>query len=134
MLSAQKELPSIPPFEKRETDMEYEKIDVPGKISFIKKIDVRYDDIDINRHANNSNYLIWALETLEDDFRLNHFVKSIDIKYRKETGLGGCVVSETEKREEAGEFVTIHLIKDSSNNEELCSLKIKWQCENTRIR
>lgn len=122
MLPIQKILDFMPAFEKRENDLDYGKVDGFDESTFSKIFDVRFDDIDVNKHANNSNYIVWALETLPDDFRLNHYVKSIDIKYRKEIGLGAKVQADVF----VGEDYTLHKISDCSNNEELCSLKIEW--------
>lgn len=122
MLPMQKVLDFMPAFEKRENDLEYGKVDSFDVVTLSKTFDVRFDDIDVNRHANNSNYIVWALETLPDDFRLKHWAKNIDIKYRKEVGLGASVRADVF----VGENYTLHKILDCSNDEELCSLKIEW--------
>lgn len=122
LLPMQKVLDFMPAFEKRENDLEYGKVDSFDVVTLSKTFDVRFDDIDVNRHANNSNYIVWALETLPDDFRLKHWAKNIDIKYRKEVGLGASVRSDVF----VGENYTLHKILDCSNDEELCSLKIEW--------
>ena len=83
------------------------------------------DDIDVNHHANNSDYVVWALESLPFEFRLEHAPKKIDIKFRKEIGLGGTVVSEAAMIQN-DELITLHSIKRKSDNEELASLKIVW--------
>src|SRR5574344_1013385 len=108
MLPMQKTLDFLMPFEKKEND-------------------VKYDDIDVNQHANNCNYIIWALETLPQDFRLKHSPKSIDIKYRKEVGLNGKVLSQAELIQNGNSKQTLHLIKDSESNEELTTVLINWQ-------
>ena len=82
-----------------------------------------FDDIDVNKHANNSNYLVWALETIPYEFRLNNSSKVIDIKYRKEISLGGKVISSVQK----DDCVTTHHLIDSSSKEELCSLRVEWR-------
>ena len=122
MLSLQKTLPMMFPFEKRETDLIYEKFDLPDTHDFIKEFNVRFDDVDVNEHANNSNYVVWALETLPYDYRNSHRINTMDIKYRKETTYGHSVISET--KHIADDNVTIHLLKDKDNNEELCCIKI----------
>lgn len=127
MLPMQKTLDFLMPFEKRENDLEYAKIELPQNATYQKEYDVRYDDIDVNQHANNCNYIIWALETLPQDFRLKHSPKSIDIKYRKEVGLNGKVLSQAELIQNGNIKQTLHLIKDSESNEELTTVLINWQ-------
>ena len=60
------------PFEKRETDLNYNKIKPIQKIDNEQIFNIRYDDIDVNTHVNNSNYIIWAFETLNQDFLNNN--------------------------------------------------------------
>lgn len=123
MLPASKVLPMMISFEKRDDDLEYNKIEPVETVTYSKEFEVRFDDIDVNRHANNCNYIIWALETLPQDFRLNHSPATIDIKYRKEVGLNGHVLSQVSQNGNT----TVHVIRDLSDNEELCSVKIQWK-------
>ena len=133
MLPMQKVLDFVPKFEKRENDLEYDKIEIPQNIKddktseFYEKVfEVHFDDIDVNHHANNSNYMVWALEVLPVDFRLEYTPKVIDIKYKKETSVNKKVCSEVIKFLENNKIVTIHTIKDKETEEELTLLKIQW--------
>lgn len=122
IISAQKSLPFISPFEKREDDLIYDKIEAIENINYTKEFNVRFDDIDTNHHVNNSNYIIWALESLPYEFRLHHTPKIINIRYKKEISLGGKILSEAQHK---GEY-SLHTIRDASSQEELCSLKMEW--------
>lgn len=126
MLPMQKTLPFLFPYEKKEDDLEYGKVEAFEAPDTVKEFEVRFDDIDVNHHANNCNYIIWALETLPIDFRQQNSVKTIDIKYRKETGLNCKVLSEFKIENN----ISTHFIKDSKSDEELCSLRIEWVKEN----
>lgn len=126
MLPMQKVLDFLKPFEKQDGDLEFGKIDALNEITYKKEFDVRFDDIDVNRHANNCNYIIWALETLPDDFRLEHYAKTIEIKFKKEVSLGARVVSSVQKINVDGRIVTLHEIKDFHAGEELTVVKIVW--------
>lgn len=127
MLPMQKALPQMIKYEKKEEDFEFEKIPQIEKVNFSKEFDVRFDDADVNKHANNANYIIWALETLPHEFRMKNHAKTIDIKYRKEICAGAKVLSQTQSiKESTDKNTTLHFLYDSENNEELCSLKIVW--------
>lgn len=123
VLPAAKILNMMIPFEKRDSDLEYMKVLPVENILYSKEFDIRFDDIDVNKHANNSNYIVWALETIPYEFRLNNSPKVIDIKYRKEISLGGKVISNVQK----DDCVTTHHLIDSSSKEELCSLRVEWR-------
>ena len=126
LLPMQKTLPMMIPFEKRDDDLAYSKIEPIENVSYIKDFDVRYDDIDVNHHANNSNYIVWALETLPCEFRKTHCAKIIDIRYRKEIGLNGKIFSTVEEKKDLDFVYTLHSIKNAQTEEELCDIKVCW--------
>lgn len=55
---------------------------------------VRYFDIDLNGHVNNSKYLEWMYDTLGYDFLSCHFPRHIHLKYNREVSPGGAISSE----------------------------------------
>ena len=115
---------SLPDYQKREDDLEFEKIPPIEKPAFTKEFRIRFDDIDINKHVNNANYPAWALECLPFDFRNSHSPKSVDIYYKKDIDTEGKVLSEAYFDKDT--LTTIHSIKNASTLEELCTMKIEW--------
>lgn len=114
----------MPAIEKRETDLQFEKILPPEKTDFEKVFEVRYDDIDVNQHVNNANYIIWAFETLPYEFKAKHKLKTLDIVYKKEIAFGNKVVSSVELNKETR--TSTHVLKNEENGEELCFISAKW--------
>ena len=57
---------------------------------------VRYFDLDMNGHVNNSKYLEWMFEVVDFDFLKGHVPKTIDLKYVKEIHYGSDIVSRVE--------------------------------------
>lgn len=49
-----------------------------------KDLDVHYQHIDYNSHANNAHYLSWFLEAIPAEFHQHNQLKSIEIIYRHE--------------------------------------------------
>lgn len=45
---------------------------------------VRYFDLDSNRHVNNARYFDWLLDPLGADFLMHHCVRTVAIRYRHE--------------------------------------------------
>ncbi len=54
---------------------------------------IRYFDIDMNGHVNNSKYLEWMYDALEYDFLLEHHPVHVQLKYVKEVSPGGHISS-----------------------------------------
>lgn len=110
-------------FISNETDLSFQKVPQIENVDFEKEFEVRYNDIDVNRHANNGNYIIWALEPLDADFRTHHKLKTIDMIFKKEAKLGEKLTSQVQILENN---TTIHVLKHSETNEDLCVLCCKW--------
>ena len=61
-----------------------------------KDYHVRFYDLDMNGHVNNSKYLDWIFEVMGADFLANHIPQKINLKYVKEVRPGGMITSRYE--------------------------------------
>lgn len=125
ILPMKKVLDFIPEFVSRENELEYNKIKPLEKVDFEKSFEIRYEDIDVNQHVNNANYIVWAFEPLPIEFKLSHKMKSLDILYKKEITYGHNVLSQIEFDE--GNKTSIHVLKNAETEEDLCFLSVKWK-------
>ena len=110
------------PHEKRETDLIYEKVRSPQRIDREKVFEIRFDDLDVNRHVNNTNYIVWAFETLDFEFRKEMILKTLDIVFKKEIQYGQNVLSQAE----ISDNKTVHSIKNAATGEDLCLISAEW--------
>lgn len=113
----------FPPFEKREDDLSFPKVNQLDSYDSEKVFDVRYDDIDVNQHVNNANYIVWAFEALPLEFRKNHKPKTIDLVYKKDISYGNKVKSKIKIEND----MTYHLLTNQENDEPLCVVSAQWQ-------
>ena len=109
-------------FEKREDDLIYGKTKPLQNIDLEKIFEIRYEDIDVNKHANNANYIVWAFEPLGLDFRLSKKLKSLDLLFKKEIKYGNKVLSQVEIFENS----TNHVLKNAETGEDLCLICANW--------
>lgn len=116
---------TMPVFQKREEDLQFNKIQPIEKFDYEKVFEIRYDDIDINQHVNNANYIIWAFEVIPYEFKSQHRIKTLDIIYKKEIAFGHKVISQLEINEQ--EKTTNHVLKNETTGEELCFLNVVWE-------
>lgn len=84
---------------------------------------VRYDDIDINKHVNNAVYALWASESIDAEYRFEHFPNEIEICFKKETYYGATVAVRTQLLQNESQ----HSIIDENSGAELAQCLIKWQ-------
>lgn len=57
---------------------------------------VRFFDLDMNGHVNNSKYLEWMYDALEPNFLNQHIPQTVALKYTKEIHQGSTVYSRAE--------------------------------------
>lgn len=57
---------------------------------------VRFYDLDMNGHVNNSKYLDWIFEVMGADFLTKHIPRKINLRYVKEVKPGGMITSAVE--------------------------------------
>ena len=108
--------------EKREDDLNYGKIRLPETFNIEKVFDVRFDDLDVNKHVNNANYIVWGFEPLDFDFRRAHKLKTVDMVFKKEITYGAKVLSQGY----VDNNKTTHVLKNAETGEELCLINAEW--------
>ena len=119
---ALKSNPYMTLYEKQADDLVYGKIKPLEKIDIEKIFEIRFDDLDVNQHVNNANYIVWAFEPLNFEFRKNHKLKNIDMVFKKEITYGAKVISQIE----IFDNTTNHILKNAETNEDLCLIKAEW--------
>ena len=62
-----------------------------------KDYHVRFYDLDMNGHVNNSKYLDWIFEVMGADFLTQYIPKKINLKYVKEVRPSGVITSAVER-------------------------------------
>lgn len=115
--------PNMQVFKKSEDDLSYEKIILPQNFDIEKKFEVRYTDLDVNKHVNNGNYIIWAFEPLDFEFKNIHKIKILDMVYKKEVKFNEVITSCVKFKDDN---TTIHCIKNE-NMEEVCNIQCVWE-------
>ena len=108
--------------EKRDDDLNYGKIRLPEKFDIEKIFEIRFDDLDVNKHVNNANYIVWAIEPLDFDFRRTHKLKTVDMMFKKEIQYGNSILSQVAINGDT----TIHAVKNAKTGEELCLVNAEW--------
>lgn len=124
VINISQEFPDFLKFEKREDDVILQKLRSVETVDLEKVFSVRYDDIDMNNHVNNTVYITWALETLDYDFRTKYDLKCLDIYFKHEAKYGDDIISQVSLDRE--NLISRHVIKSVSTGEELCLLKAEY--------
>lgn len=124
VINIKQNYPNFFDFQKREDDLVLRKLRPIDRVDAEKVFHVRYDDLDINNHVNNTVYITWAMEVLDYDFRSSHRLKTLDIYFRHEVRYGDDVLSQVKFDKENA--ATEHVIKNANTGEELCLLRAEF--------
>ena len=87
---------------------------------------VRVSDLDINLHTNMARYIKWVTDTYSLDFMLNNVPLSVEINYLAESHYDDTISILISEEKDSGKIFN-HSIVRTSDNTELCRLKIKWK-------
>ncbi len=105
-------------------ELELGEIGILENIVVSKEFNVRYNDIDTNKHVNNIKYVDWALEVVPEDLLLNYSLTRLKVNYRKEIGYGSRITSSAGIERGTTTAKCIHQI--SSGGTVLCMLETDW--------
>jgi medium-chain acyl-[acyl-carrier-protein] hydrolase len=86
-------------------------------------IQVRFDDLDINRHVNNIRYLDWMMRSIASDFRKRHRLKCFEIHFLSEATeqneIGICLQQNGTELQ--------HLLKQMQTGKAVSQAKSVWE-------
>lgn len=88
-----------------------------------KTYEVNWHDLDFNMHLNNTLYIQWMLETVEDGILQNGYLSELDIIFRME-GLWKEVIQS--ELQQLSEDTFLHRLLRASDGKELATMQTKW--------
>jgi len=67
-----------------------------NQVGIEKRFDIRWHDIDSNKHVNNTKYVEWLMESVPTDILNNGTLKSIDMIFKNESVLGDKITTQSQ--------------------------------------
>jgi medium-chain acyl-[acyl-carrier-protein] hydrolase len=90
---------------------------------FVRALDVRIADLDINRHANNVSVIGWALEPLPLAALEGRRLGELEVEFRGEARGGERVLAEAAA---AGDGAFIHRVVREADGREVARARSRW--------
>ena len=90
-----------------------------------KNFEIKYSDIDSNKHVNNVKYVSYAIDSLSSEIIENYSLSNIEITFEKEAICGEVIKVEYEIIEDNNELKILHKIFNEKDIE-ITSLESKW--------
>lgn len=117
-----KHFPDYEPLNERIINTDFPKMKEIETVDDITVFKVRFDDIDINKHVNNAVYPLWASESVDPTFRMNHMAEEIELSFKKEAVYGEKIEVHTQLADEE----SWHTIRDFKTHDVLAICRIRW--------
>ncbi len=89
-----------------------------------KRFHVRYGDIDVNLHATNTSYLVWAIEAVPRETWQSRRLATLEVQYLAEVRYGSAILS---RLSASGEGGFAHSIVGEEDEKELARLVTRWE-------
>jgi acyl-ACP thioesterase len=91
---------------------------------FATEFDVCYSDVDNNKHVNNIRYFHYLLESLQEEFCDNNYLKTINAQFISEAKFGEKI--QVYINNNVGELKYFHTMKSSANGKLLAMAHTQW--------
>ena len=88
-----------------------------------RRFQVRYADIDVNRHVTASTYVGWAVEAIEESEWRERRLASLDVQFLAEAFLGQDVLSRSAPD---GDGARLHAVARVEDGKELARARTTW--------
>ena len=102
--------------------------EIKEKVSEIKHTN-NLSDLDFNQHVNNKSYINLAEMTANNEFRKKYNLKSLNIRFNKETFLGDTLTCSTYKTNT--ENIYTHIVEKDGIS--VCDISTTWKEKTNRI-
>ncbi len=120
-------LVDYPVIGRRALEDDFASLPVPVQVDLELPFRVRYGDLDLNAHVNNTVYVDWALETVPAEIARNWVVESLEIGFRAEAFYGDRVLVRTQALESGEKAVFVHQLVSDRDGRELTRLRTSWR-------
>lgn len=101
---------------------------VPHEHDHVAEFNVRYSDLDMNRHVNNVRYVEWALESLPRELADSASLVELDVQFKAETHAGDRIRATAVRESEGdGQVSYLHRVVAMKDDREVAALRTIWQ-------
>jgi acyl-ACP thioesterase len=107
-------------------DADLDDLPAPERTDRARTFDVRYHDLDLNRHVNNVRYLEWALETLPVEVLDERRCAALDLQFEAEATLGAPVRATAQIEDGDDSCRARHRLAHADTDQTLALAATRW--------
>ncbi len=110
----------------RALDDPFDRLPEPSLDPEAPRFPVRFSQLDLNRHANQSAYVDWAVDALPERAWDSYRPRAIEIAFRQEARMGDEILADCEEAEPG---VFLHRLRRAEDDREFVRLRTRWSTE-----
>jgi medium-chain acyl-[acyl-carrier-protein] hydrolase len=114
----------------RVLDDPFAKLPEVANVELQAAVDVRFADLDMNRHANNVSLIAAVLEPVPEDVALGRSLAELEVEFRSETVHGDRLRVEAQQAP-SGSLRFLHRIVRESDGREIARARTVWVAADT---
>jgi len=126
-LNPSRVLPSFPERDERALLTDFPTLPGAGPCHLEVVFSPRWNEIDLNRHVNNTACMNWALETLCSLTRDEYVPVELEVNFKNEAFRDDEVLSRVYIERKQDEITTCHLLSNSLTGDEVLRQRVNWR-------
>ncbi len=93
-----------------------------------RHFEVRFSDLDLNKHANNVSIINWAIESVPPAIHQNQRLSTLEVFFKSEAHQGNAILSKGRKDQRDNGMQLHHVLFNTSDGteKEIATVKSKW--------
>lgn len=116
-----------PPDRTRPLQFASRRVPALERANHARRFDVRFSDLDLNRHVNNVRYVEWALEAVPKAVLTAQYPVDLDITFRAEITFGATVVAQAQRLVKADGTAFLHAVRRAEDDEIAVQARTQWR-------
>jgi acyl-ACP thioesterase len=112
-------------FDGHPVDEEPKKLPAPARPQREASYTVRYSDIDMHHHVNNTKYIEWILASCPFELNQTHHIRTFEINFLAESSHGDALSILTETLQDCPPAF-LHQVIRKDDGRELCRARTEW--------
>jgi len=135
VIDTERRRPTRPPAILRDVDLpdrdapltlSLDPIPAPEHTDCEQRFQVRFSDLDLNRHVNNVRYVEWAVEAVPERVLTHYQPAALDIQFRAETTFGDTIVTQAQQLDGGDTLTYRHQVSRAADGRTAARATTRW--------
>lgn len=105
----------------------FQKIAPPSKAIHQSSFAVRYSDLDLNAHVNNTRYVEWIVESMPERILRQHQMAELELQFRNESRYGDTIQARARQLQQGDILIFAHSLVTAAEQRLVATARTHWR-------